>query len=128
MKILKRSQRGEADAVWMYRRLALKVPGRDGMAFLRLANDEKRHEDVFYKYTGRRLRANPTKAFLVPLLYRLLGKEKVYPIIAKAEYEAAEKYKHIIRDFPEVEKVMNDEKFHGDAVMDLLNGQPVPEE
>lgn len=120
MKILKKSQRGEADAVWMYRRLALRVPGKDGMAFLRLANDEKRHEEIFYKYTGKRLRANPMKAFAVPLMYRLLGKEKVYPIIAKGEYAAAEKYKHIIADFPEVERVMNDEKFHGDAVMNLL--------
>ncbi len=48
------------------------------------------------------------------------GKEKVYPIIAKAEYEAADKYKNIIADFPEVETVMNDETHHGDAVLMLL--------
>ena len=44
----------------------------------------------------------------------------MYPLIAKAEYDAAEKYKHLLNDFPEIETVMNDEVHHGDAVNDLL--------
>ena len=50
----------------------------------------------------------------------ILGKKKLYPIIAKKEYDAADKYKHLLADFPEVESVMNDEVHHGDAVMGLL--------
>ena len=38
----------------------------------------------------------------------------------QGEEDAAEKYKHIIEDFPEVVEVMNDEVHHGDAVKDLL--------
>ncbi len=38
----------------------------------------------------------------------------------QGEYDAAEKYKHIINDFPEVVEVMNDEVHHGDAVLGLL--------
>ena len=53
-------------------------------------------------------------------MYRLLGKERTYTIIADGEYEAAGKYRHIIADFPEVEQVMNDETHHGDAVIGLL--------
>ena len=41
-------------------------------------------------------------------------------MIAKGEYDAAEKYKGIIADFPEVETVMYDETHHGDAVTGLL--------
>ena len=44
----------------------------------------------------------------------------VRAIVAQGEYGAAEKYKHIIDDFPEVVEVMNDEVHHGDAVKGLL--------
>jgi hypothetical protein len=105
----------------MYRRLAETVEDpKDKEAFLRLAKDEARHEGVFFRYTGQTLRPNPAKGILVPLMYRTLGKEKVYPVIAKGEYDAAGKYSKIIADFPDAEAVMNDETHHGDAVMGLL--------
>lgn len=120
-KILKGAQQGEVDAVLMYEKLAEVVEDEeDKKAFLRLASDEQRHADVFFKYTGQTLKANPAKAILIPNMYRTVGKEKLYPLIAKGEYEAADKYKNIIADFPEVETVMNDEVHHGDAVMGLL--------
>ena len=121
MDALITAQQGEEDAVYMYEQLAEVVRDEaDREAFLRLAGDEKRHSDVFRKYTCMDVKANPAKGILVPMMYRVLGKKKVYPIIAKGEYDAAEKYKHIIDDFPEVVEVMNDEVHHGDAVKGLL--------
>ncbi len=121
MNSLVAAQQGEEDAVYMYEQLAKVVRDEaDREAFLRLAGDEKRHSDVFKKYTCTEIKANPAKGIAVPLMYRVLGKNKVYPIIAKGEYDAAEKYKHIIDDFPEVLEVMNDEVHHGDAVKGLL--------
>ena len=120
-KILKGAQQGEVDAAFMYEKLAEVVTDpEDKKAFLRLAGDETRHAEVFYRYTGQTVKANPTKAILIPAMYKAIGKEKVYKIIAKAEYDAADKYKNIIADFPEVVEVMNDEVHHGDAVMGLL--------
>ena len=121
MQALITAQQGEEDAVYMYQQLAKVVRDEsDRTAFLRLAGDEKRHSDVFRKYSNMDLKANPAKGIFVPLMYRILGKKRVYPIIAKGEYDAAEKYKHIIDDFPEVVEVMNDEVHHGDAVLGLL--------
>ena len=115
------AQQGETDAVYMYEKLAEKVRDEaDKKAFTRLAGDEARHADVFRKYTNRDLKPKITKGVLVPLMYSILGKKKVYPVIAKAEYDAAEKYRHLVFDFPEVEAVMNDEVHHGDAVKGLL--------
>ena len=120
-KILKAAQQGEVDAVFMYEKLAEAVNDPDDKkAFLRLAGDEARHAEVFFRYTGQTLKPNPAKGLVVPAMYRTLGKEKVYPIIAKGEYDAADKYKNIIADFPEVVEVMNDEVHHGDAVLGLL--------
>ena len=120
-KILKTAQQGEVDAVFMYKRLARVVENpEDQKAFIRLSGDEARHAAVFYKYTGRSRITNPAKGILIPIMYKFLGKEKLYPMIAKGEYDAAEKYKAIISDFPDVEDVMNDEVHHGDAVSSLL--------
>jgi len=121
MKVLRTAQQGEEDARLMYEKLADTVTDpADREAFLRLAGDEARHADVFMKYTGETVRPDPSKSILVPLMYRALGKEKVYPIIAKGEYDAADKYTEVIGDFPVVETVMNDEVHHGDAVLGLL--------
>ncbi len=116
-----KAQQGEADAVYMYEKLAEKVrDDADKKAFMRLAGDEARHAAVFQRYTNRELKPKRTKGIVVPAMYQLLGRKKLYPVIAKKEYDAAEKYKHLIEDFPEVEAVMNDEVHHGDAVMGLL--------
>jgi len=121
MQALISAQQGEDDAVYMYQKLAEVVRDEaDRDAFLRLAGDEQRHSDVCKAYTGMTLKPNPTKAIVVPMMYRVLGKKKTYGIIAKAEYEAAEKYKHIVGIFPELETVMSDEVHHGDAVLGLL--------
>ena len=47
-------------------------------------------------------------------------KRRQMPVSAKGEYDAADKHKGIVADFPEAETVMKDEIHHGDAVMDLL--------
>ncbi len=121
MKVLKEAQQGEVDAVLMYEKLSEVVKdSKDKEAFTRLASDEARHAAVFFKYTGKELKANPAKSILVPMMYKTIGREKVYPIIAKGEYDAADKYKNILGEFPEIEEVMNDEVHHGDAVMGLL--------
>ena len=121
MQALITAQQGEEDAVYMYEQLAKVVRDEaDREAFQRLAGDEKRHSDVFRKYTGMDVKANPAKGTLVPLMYKVLGRKRVYPIIARGEYAAAEKYKNIIDDFPDAIEVMNDEVHHGDAVLGLL--------
>ncbi len=56
----------------------------------------------------------------MPLLVRVLGKKRVYPIIAKSEYGAAKNYEALLPRFPETESVKNDETRHGDMVLALL--------
>ena len=116
-----KAQQGEMDAVYMYEKLAEIVKDEaDKKVFTRLSGDEARHADVFEKYTNIALKPKIFKGIFVPLMYQVLGRKKVYPIIAKGEYDAADKYRHLIADFPEVETVMNDEVHHGDAVRGLL--------
>jgi hypothetical protein len=70
--------------------------------------------------TNEVLKPKNTKAIVIPLLYRVIGKKKLYPIIARAEYDAVKKYESVAARFPEVESVKNDEQRHGDTVLGLL--------
>ncbi len=70
------------------------------------------------------LKPNKTQAFAVAALYSLLAKKILYPLIAKFEYVAIPGYEELMKDFPEVESVKDDEKRHGDTLNSLLeNGQ-----
>lgn len=121
MKTLLKSQQGELDAVLMYKALADVVnDARDGETFRQLAAEEGHHAAVFHGLTKETLKPKKTLSVLMPILYRIIGKKKLYPLIARGEYNAAKNYVPIAERFPEIESVKNDEKRHGDKVAELL--------
>lgn len=120
-KVLLKSQQGELDAVKMYNALAKVVKdSRDAETFRRLAAEEGQHAAVFKALTNEVLKPKGTKAIVIPILYRVIGRKRLYPIIAKKEYDAEKKYLPVAERFPEVERVKNDEHRHGDTVLALL--------
>ncbi|MBE6719947.1 MAG: rubrerythrin [Ruminococcaceae bacterium] len=123
MKILLKSQQGELDAVLMYNALADVVKDeKDAEAFRQLAAEEGHHAAVFKGLTEQTLKPKKTLATIVPLLYKILGKKKLYPIIAKGEYGTVNTYAPVAEKFPEIENIKNDEHRHGDIVNGLLDG------
>ena len=120
MKALLYAQQGEVDAVLMYNKLADVVSEKDAAVFRQLAAEEGRHASVFHNYTKTVLKPKKTKSVLIPLLYKTLGRDKTYRLIADGEYSAAEKYKTLVCTFSDVVSVMNDETRHGDMVKALL--------
>ena len=106
LKTLLKAQQGELDAVLMYNALAKAVKNKnDAETFRRLAAEEGRHAAVFRNLTHRTLQPKKTLATLLPVLYKLLGRKRLYPIIAKKEYDAKVKYEPVATWFPEVESV-----------------------
>ena len=121
IKTLRKAQQGELDAVLMYQALADTVRDKaDQETFRRLAAEEGRHAAVFKALTHETLRPKKNLATFLPLLYRLLGRKRLYPLIAKGEYAAAKTYAPVVEDIPEVQSVKDDETRHGDTVMNLL--------
>ncbi len=120
-KTLLHAQQGELDAVVMYKALAAAVRDPDDAVIFRtLAAEEGGHAAVFRALTHKSLKPRRAKAVLLPLLYRLFGKKRIYPLIASGEYDAAKKYEPIISQFPQAESIKNDEQRHGDTVLSLL--------
>ena len=121
MKVLIKAQQGEMDAVPMYLALADAVKNKkDAQVFRQLAAEEGRHAAVFKALTKQTLQPKKMKAVALPLLYRLLGKKRLYPLIAQGEYAAVKTYQPVVERFPETASVRDDEKRHGDTVMALL--------
>ena len=121
MKILLKSQHGELDVVLMYQALADIVKEKnDADTFRKIAAEEGHHAAVFYRLTKVNLKPKKTLAVFMPILYRLIGKKRLYPMIAKGEYKAFDNYAPVAEKFPEIESVKNDEKRHGDIVAGLL--------
>ncbi len=126
LKALMRSQQGELNAVYMYQALAEVVKTeRERQVFLQLAREEGHHASVFHALTKVTLQPETTMAVIMPWLYRLLGKKRLYKLIAKGEYKAGQNYQSLIEDFPTVQSVMDDETRHGDLVSALLVESPV---
>ncbi len=124
-KKLIKAQQGELDGVETYLMLADTVHNEaDAQAFRTLAADEGRHASVFKQYTGEVLQPKKLQARAVVILYHLLGKKALYPLIARFEYAAIPGYEKLEKEFPEVASVKNDERRHGDTLMELLeNGE-----
>lgn len=121
MKVLLKSQQGEVDAVPMYLALAKAVKDeKDARTFRQLAAEEGRHAAVFRSLTGQTLQPKRLKAVMLPKLYKLLGRKRLYPLIAQGEYAAVKTYRGVAERFPETASVREDEKRHGDTVMALL--------
>lgn len=121
LKTMLKAQQGELDAVLMYNALADKVKDpHDAETFRRLAAEEGHHASVFKKLTNQTLTPKKTLATLLPILYQILGRKRLYPMIAKFEYAAVNTYAPVAKSFPEVQSVKDDEKRHGDTVMALL--------
>ncbi|MBR1649740.1 MAG: rubrerythrin [Lachnospiraceae bacterium] len=118
-------QQGELNGVETYLSLAKIVHNKkDAETFVKMAADEGRHAAICKKYTGVSLSPKKGQATLAVYAYRILGKRILYPFIAIGEYIAIPKYEKLMKEFPELESVKNDEKRHGDTVLSLLkNGQ-----
>lgn len=121
MKILLKSQQGELDVVLMYKALADVVKDKeDREIFKKLAAEEGHHAAVFHKLTHVNLKPKKKLAIIMPMLYKILGKKRLYPKIAEGEYKAGQNYGPVAKKFPEIESVKNDEIRHGDMVKGLL--------
>ena len=121
LKTLLHAQQGELDAVLMYEALAKQADDpKDAELFRLLAAEEGRHAAVFRKLTNVALKPKRFKAVALPALYRVLGRKRLYPLIAQGEYAAYKSYAPVAERFPEVASVRQDENRHGDLVNALL--------
>lgn len=120
MNALLSAQKGEINAVLMYREFASITNDEKLKAiFLEAAADEGKHANTLKKYTNQKVTPSKSQAKLLGLLYRVFPKKLMFSIIAKGETAGGNGYKPYINDYPEFEEMMNDEYHHAEIFMNL---------
>lgn len=120
-KVLLKFQQAELDAVLMYQRMAARVKAPEAAAGLKaIAEDEGRHAAVLFRLTRKSLKPKKALANLVVFAMSVIGEKALFPIIAKQEYAAVDRYAPFTAEFPELAEVRQDEAKHGDKITELM--------
>lgn len=107
------AQQGELDAVILYSRLAQIVRDSDMKdQLLKVAADEGKHAAILREYTEEILKPKSIKAKIVIIMYKLLGHNFTLNMLANGEIKSIEKYNELTEDFPNIHKIIKDEKKH----------------
>lgn len=107
------AQQGELDAVILYRKLSKIVKDSDMKEqFLKVAADEGKHAAILKEYTGEVLKPKSIKAKIVIIMYKILGHNFTLNMLADGEMKSIEKYNELTEDFPNIHKIIKDEKMH----------------
>lgn len=122
LKMFRSSQIAEINAVSLYRTFAEKAKDEElKKIFLDAAADEGRHAALLSQYTHKRIKPLKIVPAIAALLYTVTPKKVLIPLIAKTEMSGGDSYKPLINDYPEFEKMMNDEYRHGKLMGDYIN-------
>jgi vacuolar iron transporter family protein len=120
LRIFKKAQQNELDAVELYKILAEKISETQFRnTFLSMAADEEKHAAFFKDYTKIVLTPKKNKARLVLFLYQILGLNGTLEILEKGELKAAEKYSSLQKRIPELQDLIQDEIRHSKTLRKL---------
>lgn len=120
-KKLIKAQQGELDAVILYKKLAETVKNPEkAEKFLKVAADEGKHASILRQYTKEELRPKSSKAKLVVMLYKILGEKRTMKILAKGELGSIDGYALLVKDFPNIQSIMEDEALHAQIALDMI--------
>lgn len=106
-------QQGELDAVIIYQKLAGAVKNPDHKeTFRKIAADEGKHAAILRKYSGEHLTPKKIKAFIILMLYKIIGFNQLLGLLIKGEEQAAVKYASYLALFPLIHEIISDEDNH----------------
>jgi rubrerythrin len=119
-KELIKLQQGELSGEIIYSKLATKVKNPVNEETLqRIAKEEHQHSEVFRSLTGVDTKGAGYIGPMIGIMFSLLGPKKLFSMTAQGQYDAAKKYESWVKQFPSLEKVITEEKQHGDILSEL---------
>jgi rubrerythrin len=119
-KELIKLQQGELTGEIIYSKLATKVKNSvDVETLQRIAKEEHQHSEVFRSLTGVDTKGADYIGLMMGIMFSLLGPKKLFSMTAQGQYDAAKKYESWVKQFPSLEKVITEEKQHGDTLSEL---------
>lgn len=119
-KELIKLQQGELTGEIIYSKLATKVKNPvDAETLRRIAKEEHQHSEVFRSLTGVDIKGAGYIGPMMGIMFYLLGPKKLFSMTAQGQYDAAKNYESLVKQFPSLEKVITEEKQHGNILSEL---------
>ncbi|WP_281046979.1 VIT1/CCC1 transporter family protein [Sediminispirochaeta smaragdinae] len=124
MDMIAEMQRNEITEYQVYRKIAKREKDPENQkVLLRIAEEEKRHHDIWARYTGGNAKPKRFKVWFFPFLARLLGLTFAVKLMELGESSAAQAYTKLAETVPEAKGIVDDEERHEAELLRLLNEQ-----
>lgn len=117
-------ERDEITELTIYRKIIPLVKNPDNRQVLeRFAAQEQEHYDFLKTVTGQSCRPEQRKVWWYYLITRLLGLSFGLKLLERDETHIVEVYDTLKTDYPEVEKILADEREHEEKLLNLINSK-----
>lgn len=118
---LKKAQQDELVGQYVYNSLSKLIKDPHNSKILaRISDDEKRHVNIFRKYTGEDLKVNKYKVFFYVFISRIFGLTFGIKLQEKSEEEAQKNYKNMLKVIPEMKDIIADEEKHEAELISMI--------
>jgi vacuolar iron transporter family protein len=118
---LVKAQHNEITEYHIYARLARRIRDPHNAEILeKIANDEKRHYDVWHALTGEDVKPSRVKILFFTLVSRMLGLVFGLKLMERGEEAAQINYDLIARSVPAAKEIEADEDRHEHELLDIL--------
>ena len=115
-------QKNELTESLIYERLAVAVKEPENRKILeRIAADERRHAEVWKKYSGREIAPDTFKVWKYYVIARLCGLTFGIKLMERAEEEAQGSYEAVSGVIPEARAIAEEEDKHEQALIAMIN-------
>ena len=121
-KMVLRFQQEEVTNEAIYRKLSLRLPDAENAKIVgRIADEEKKHAERWQAVTGVVIKPSFIKVWLFFLIARFLGLTFAIKKLENGEGEAQVGYATVKNDFPDVQKIIDEEKEHENLLIKLVD-------
>jgi VIT1/CCC1 family predicted Fe2+/Mn2+ transporter len=121
---LKKAQQDELVGMEVYGRLAKLVQDPHNAKILKqIAEDEKRHANIFKKYTGKALKVSKLRVLFYVLVSRIFGLTFGVKLQERDKKAAQKKYTQMLNAIPEMKEVIEAEEKHETKLINLINAK-----
>lgn len=118
---LKKAQQDELVGEQVYCRLArLTKNPHNSKILTRICNEEKKHAEIFKKYTKTDLQVDRFKVFFYVFIARIFGLTFGIKLQERSEEEAQKNYKAMLNVIPEMKDIIADEEKHEAELIDMI--------
>ncbi len=121
-KTVLRFQQEEVTNEAIYRKLSRRLPDTENANIVgRIADEEKKHAERWQAVTGVVLKPSRIRVWIFFMIARFLGLTFAIKKLENGESEAQDGYGTILSEFPDVKKIIEEEKEHENLLINLVD-------